>query len=105
MRTLTIITAGGPPRPTPGTDTPHGPLVRFLYDPDAFFASTWDSVGDFFTTWWPVALPSTITTLGVLAGKPQISSGYSSSPSFVSGRLNGDFWTPRFTTDIAPSRP
>ena len=68
MPTLTNITAAGPQPPAPGIDTPHGPVVRFLYDPAAFFTSTWNSIADFFTAWWPVAAPSTIAALGVLAG-------------------------------------
>jgi hypothetical protein len=37
-------------------------------------------------------LVATLATLGVLAGRPLISSGYSSGASLSFERLNGDFW-------------
>jgi hypothetical protein len=38
-----------------------------------------------------VATLATVATLGVLAGRPMISSGYASGPS-LSSRVHGDFW-------------
>jgi hypothetical protein len=37
-------------------------------------------------------LVAILATLGVLAGRPTISSGYSSGSSLSFERLNGDFW-------------
>src|SRR5260221_9546986 len=68
MRTL--MNAGDPLPPGPGIDMPHGPLVRFLNDPNAFYADTWKSVCEFVTAWWPVAMPSAVAVSGaVLAAR------------------------------------
>ena len=55
MRTL--IAASGPPT-----------LLRFLYDPEAFFASSWNSVATFFASWWPILGPSAVALFGTALG-------------------------------------
>ncbi len=45
-----------------------------------------------------------LATLGVLAGRPQISSGYSSGSSLSFERLNGDFWPLSSHIDFPQSR-
>ena len=70
MRTL--IEIGDPPPATPGIDMPHGPLVRFLADPDAFFIATWNSIAGFFAAWWPVTVPATVALIGAFCGARQV---------------------------------
>lgn len=54
--------------PAPGTGVPHGPLVTFLTDPNAFIAQTWNGLASWVTTWWPVAAPSVIAVSGLVSG-------------------------------------
>src|SRR4051812_6127950 len=67
MRKL-ITATGDPPPHTPGIKVPRSPLIRFLDDPDAFFAATWNNITSFTTTWWPVLTPTAVATLGFVLG-------------------------------------
>ncbi|MGP0092336.1 MAG: hypothetical protein ACLPKB_20600 [Xanthobacteraceae bacterium] len=45
-------------------------------------------------------LVAVLATVGVLAGRPLISSGYSSGSSLSFDHLNGDFWPPSSHIDM-----
>ena len=67
MRAFTI-TAGDSLPVAPGIKMPHGPLIRFLTNPNAFFADAWNSTVAFFATWWLVAAPSAVAAFGSVLG-------------------------------------
>lgn len=68
MSAFVPATASDLPPSTPGIDMPHGPLIRFLYDPGSVFSAGQRSITEFFTTWWPVAIPAAVAALCAFAG-------------------------------------